>query len=154
MARRSDATTFFCRACLEDVPLKEISKKDIRYCDFCQPIIENEYQMVADRKERPLSHFYKPILPPDGVPPNKPQGQIMLPTEVAENHRYRNSRLSRKRGPKMKPLPEEKIRELSSKGLGVKAIAHQLKAKGIEVSAQTISRLIRGERQEAVLLIP
>lgn len=30
---------FFCEACLRDLPLNERSKKDMRYCNFCQPII-------------------------------------------------------------------------------------------------------------------
>jgi len=33
---------FFCEACLRDLPLNERSEKDMRYCNFCQVIIEAE----------------------------------------------------------------------------------------------------------------
>ena len=45
-------------------------------------------------------------------------------------------------------LPEELIRQLSSEGMGSRAIASRLRAeRGIKVSYKTIQRVLSGERK-------
>ena len=150
--RRDLSYPRFCKACLSGKDETEMSPKDFRYCLFCQGVIQGEYQRVADAKGKPLSYFYKPEVPLNVVPPTGLGGKNMLPSETAEIPRYHNSTDSPRRGPKQKPLPEERIRGLSSAGLGVKAIAHELKVEGILISAQTISRLLRGKRRQLELV--
>ena len=53
--------TFFCLSHLEDISLDEQSQKDSRYCTFCQPVIEYEYQLMVDRQGKPLHRFYNPV---------------------------------------------------------------------------------------------
>ena len=43
---------FFCQGCLCGMPESERSEKDARYCTFCQPIIEQENTLIAERKGR------------------------------------------------------------------------------------------------------
>ena len=137
----------FCIACLVGKPPKEASP-DPRYCQSCYDFLLEEAALLTGTTR------------PKWIPRRQESGKniisgagdgyaIMLPSEDTEIHRYHNSTDSRRRGPKQKPLPEERIRGLSSAGLGVKAIANELKGEGVLISAETISRLLRGERQQS-----
>jgi hypothetical protein len=47
-------------------------------------------------------------------------------------------------GPKIPTIPDDLIKELSSQGLGAKAIASRLAEQGVVVSAMTIHRRLQG----------
>ena len=139
---------FFCEACLRDLPLSERSNRDVRYCNFCQPIIEEEYLMLAERKGRPLYNFYRPITLENLSPISEQGGQNM---STLENTKITvdiiRPRIG-KRGPKKMKLPDDEIKQLHKDGMGAKAIATHLKREhGIEVSYKTIQRLLSGERR-------
>jgi len=135
---------FFCEACLRDLPLNERSEKDMRYCGFCQPIIEEEYQALAGRKGRPLDNFYRPVTSaPLAVGGGRNMSTLEKPKIKVDILRPRVA----KRGPKKKELPEGKIEEMSKVGLGSRAIAGRLRAEfGIHISYKTIQRLLGGQR--------
>jgi len=135
---------FFCEACLKDLPLEERSPKDMRYCAFCQPIIENEYLMLASHKGRSLSQFYCPIT----LSPLPGQGDRNMSTleESKITVDIIPPRVG-KRGPKKMELPEGRIREMAGAGMGSRAIAGRLKAESsITISYKTIQRLLEGQR--------
>ena len=52
--------------------------------------------------------------------------------------------LPSKGGRPRKEIPLERIKELSKEGMGVKAIARQLRGEGYDISAMTISRALKG----------
>jgi hypothetical protein len=55
---------------------------------------------------------------------------------------------SKKRGPKLRDLPESLIRRWAEEGLGSKAIASRLDSElGIKVSYKTVQRLLSGKRE-------
>ena len=52
----------------------------------------------------------------------------------------------KRRGPKHKELPAEKIARWAGEGMGSKTIAAKLKVEGVTISYKTIQRLLAGQR--------
>lgn len=152
----------FCEACLSGKTEVEMSERDTRYCKECQVSIESDYKL-SGRKYIPLVVNIESNLAPSS---NATINKISLEnTEGRELHieqgKTKMSTLNspsptvdifRPRGrPKTyqkRPLPDDKIKQLHSEGIGVKAITTQLKKEqGVDVSYKTIQRVLSGERK-------
>lgn len=149
----------FCQACLVGKKPSEMSQRDIRYCLECQPIIEYEYNLLADRSQWKQ---YKPVAPKAHLGATKPldvemdtHKEILIMSTSNENLakgdiiQAAERQEIKKRGPKHKVLPVDLIKQLHAEGdgLGAKAIASKLKAEqGIEVSYKTIQRVLSSQR--------
>jgi hypothetical protein len=140
---------FFCWACLRDLPLNKRSEKDMRYCNFCQPIIEKEYLMLSERKGRPLDNFYCPVtLSSIAIQSGRNMSTLKNPKIEVDIIQPSVAKVSRgKRGPKPRVLPNELIKQWAGEGMGSKAIATRLNAeRDVKVSYKTIQRMLSGER--------
>ncbi|MFC2047440.1 hypothetical protein ACFLTK_04125, partial [Chloroflexota bacterium] len=131
---------YFCQACLVGKAKGEMSKRDIRYCQKYQSIIEYEYSLLSDKGH---SKRYKPVKPETN------SGAAEVPSvdiDIGE-HKTKMSTLNEKTATvdKFKPrgrpntykkreLPEGLIKQLHHKGMGAKQIATKLrKEQGIDV---------------------
>lgn len=138
-----------------------MSRKDIRYCLDCQPIIEEDYRLRASGK----GTRYKPIpatkskikgvLSGDIQMPIRKQKEVLLPTKNATDQIYQNLTENRPipnvGGRPRKDVPTMVIKKLSGKGMGIKQIAKELKARGYKISAMTVSRVLSGERKCVIM---
>lgn len=153
----TNAGGFWCEACLTGKPLDDVSP-DPRYCIGCYEFLRKEAEMLPDTR-RP------------GWIPKVPkasnqilgQGKVMIvPQVVSTIMATVNDQKStvaiippvppkvtrqKKRGPKPRKLPEWVIAKLARRGLGAKAIAAELKKRGVSIGWRTISRILSGERQ-------
>lgn len=135
----------FCQACLIGKAEAEMSKRDTRYCLECQPIIEYEYSLLADKSHakryKPEANF-KAIEPPS-VQMGKGEENAIKSTSNEKTARVDIIQATTpQRGRKKRELPEEIIKQLQGEGLGSKAIATKLKEQGVIVSYKTIQRLL------------
>ncbi len=141
----------FCLACLTGKKRTQMSHKDIRYCLECQPVVEYEYSLLADK-----SHVrrYKPVKPEAilkaiespsvdmGTGEEKTKmSTLNCPSSTVDKFRPRG----RPKTYKKRELPEELIKQLSQE-MGSKAIVTELRNRGINVSYKTIQRLLTGQR--------
>jgi hypothetical protein len=135
-------------------PTAELSPRDIRYCTFCQQIIEYEYSLQSDR-----SHLkkYKPVAEMNSEAIESPSIEMYTGNEKTKKSTSSENTVTvdifRPRGrPKAyrkRELPEQLIKQLHDEGLGAKAIATQLRTDGgIIVSYKTIQRILCGERKQ------
>ena len=102
-----DDGKFRCQACLECKHLSELSLKDARYCDFCQPIIEYEYSLLSTGshskryKPMPLKSNSTPIeAPPIYKPTDEVKTKMSTSRESPVNellHTFREFRVLRYR---------------------------------------------------------
>ncbi|MFC2122092.1 hypothetical protein ACFLRP_00195 [Bacteroidota bacterium] len=135
----------YCHACLDGKPVIEQSP-DPRYCQGCYEFLLDEAKLVTRWKI------------PDWVPKTsseqlaKPVQRVLERDKSGENGDIPTLKLSTLSGRPMsykkRALPEDLIERLNKHGLGSKAIATKLKARGIVVSYKTIQRLLNGQRQE------
>ena len=149
-----DDGKFRCQACLECKHLSELSLKDARYCDFCQPIIEYEYSLLSTGSH---SKRYKPMplkskststeVPPIYKPTGEEKMKMSTPDEkpvTVDNFKPRG----RPKHYKKRELPIDLIKQLYTQDIGSKAIATRLKVgHGTKVSYKTIQRILSGERK-------
>ena len=97
---------------------------------------------AEDYIETPESH-YKGGSAPTGLPAHETKMSISNePSVTMDNFRPRG----RPKAYEKRELPEELIRQLSSEGMGSRAIASTLKKRAIIVSYKTIQRILAGER--------
>ena len=142
----------FCQACLIGKAEAEMNKRDTRYCLECQPVIEYEYSLLADKSH---SKRYEPVKPEanfkaiesPSVEKGTGEGKTKMSTSNENNATVDNFRpTGRLKTYKKRELPEELIMQLHSDGMGSKAIATRLKDRGIDVSYKTIQRVLAGQR--------
>ncbi|MFC2047313.1 hypothetical protein ACFLTK_03465 [Chloroflexota bacterium] len=144
---------FFCQACLVGKAKEEMSKRDPRYCQKCQSIIEYEYSLLSDKGH---SKRYKPVKPETkseaievpSVDIDTGEGKMKMSTL---NEKTVTVDKFKPRGRpstyKKRELPEGLIKRLHRKGIGSKTIATVLKKEhGVDVSYKTIQRVLSGNR--------
>jgi hypothetical protein len=150
--KRDNTYPCFCLGCLVGKKQSEMSQKDARYCLECQPIIQYEYSLLADKGSWKR---YKPTNPTGNLGAYEPLdlGMGMHKENVIKSTSNENpvrvdkiQATTPKRGRKKRELPEELIKQLQGKDMGSKAIATKLKERGIDVSYKTIQRVLAGER--------
>ena len=118
----------YCQACFVDKKKSEMAND--KYCHECQAVIDYEYSLRASQ------------------PFSAPQSTKYVKTLIEKPVTKMSTLKSRPRTYRKRALPEELIKRLNAQGLGSKAIASQLKDKGIIVSYKTIQRLLNGKRQK------
>lgn len=146
-----DSGGFFCRSCLVGKPQAEASP-DGRYCLNCYAFLLEEASLLTGTT-RPR------WLPREQNMGEKPisvsrDGNIFMAHSKATGNGVRhNSPVGQKRGPKLKALPEQRIKGLyqQGEGLGAERISKALKGEGVNISARTVLRVIRGERRQIEL---
>lgn len=150
-----NAGGFFCHACLVGKQAAEQSL-DPRYCRGCYDFLVREAEMLPENKRPVWIPKHQKIAP-------KKQYQIPRHGEgimsTLERQKFEvdiiqptvASRVSGKRGPKHRQLPEDLIRQLNDEGMGARAIASELKAHGIEISYKTVQRIVTGQRTVSFL---
>lgn len=153
---------FFCQACLVGKPLDDISP-DPRYCLGCYEVLSAEAIMVQGikrkwvpkapsakigrKKEVKVEKGVGAVLPimstikhEEKKPPKpKPKEKVDIIPRPA-------GKVTHKRGPKHKALPEELITRWASEGMRNKAIAAELRKRDIVISPKTIQRIKKGQR--------
>lgn len=143
--------TFFCKACLEDHPITEQSP-DPRYCKWAYDFLLKEAQgyQGQNRSWIPIRKKAENRLFEKRPYQNTTEEICPLQNDLkSEVDTINPSVTGKKRGPKLKQLPETLILELADKGLGSKAIASELKEQGVEVSYKTIQRFLKRNQSEA-----
>ena len=98
-----DGKSFFCRACLAELPLKDRSKEDWRYCVPCAHFLRTEYQGIADGRGVRLEALYKPITGDNHSGENL-RHLATLPDDRVQNLRHPQRRPGG-RGPEKMALP-------------------------------------------------
>jgi len=150
-----NAGGFFCKACLGAKLVAEASP-DVRYCQGCYYFLIQEAAMDTRRRGddwKPKKAHKKAVHIAGDM------RRIMSPLEsekieVDIIHPPGATRVSGKRGPKHRSLPEDLIMQWAGEGMGSKAIAARLKAEyGVKVSYKTIQRVLSGERKNLALPI-
>ncbi len=129
----------------------ERSEKDIRYCNFCQPIIEQEYAITAQHQCRKTK--YKPVKKDEVYETIGAEEKTIMSTLKPKSSTVdiinppTPIRPIGKRGPKHKELPEDLIKQMADDGMGSKAIATRLSVQSdVDVSYKTVQRVLSGER--------
>jgi len=149
-----NAGGFFCKACLVAKPVAV--SPDPRYCQTCYDFLLREAAMdtrrrgddwkpkKAHKKAAQVAGDMRGIMSP--LESKKIEVDIIHPPGA--------TRVSGKRGPKHRSLPEDLIMQWAGEGMGSKAIAARLKAEyGVKVSYKTIQRVLSGERKNLALPI-
>ena len=141
----------FCLGCLVGKKQSQMSQKDIRYCLECQPVIEYEYLLLADKShakryqpvkpEANLGAIESPNIDMDTGEEETKMSTLNCPSSTVDKFRPRG----RPKTYKKRELPEELIKQLSQE-MGSKAIVTELRNRGINVSYKTIQRLLTGQR--------
>lgn len=134
---------FFCEACLVGKKESQMSEKDTRFCVDCQPVVEYEYALAAEHRNRKSGYVGVALRELDVDKEEK----ILLPTDLENTHEYQKVArppLLPPRGRPRKDIPFNLIHKLFNQGLGVKQIAKELKE--YKLSAMTVSRVLSGER--------
>lgn len=143
----------FCLACLVGKKQSEMSQKDARYCLECQPVIEYEYSLLADK-----SHVrrYKPVKPEANFKaiesPSVDMGtgkdkEVLLHTNLEKPHEYQNptqTPVINLGGRPRKDIPIDLIHKLSKQGLSIRQIVRELQE--YSLSLMSISRVLSGQR--------
>jgi len=157
---RDNLLPCFCQACLVGKPVDDMSP-DPRYCQSCYDFLLKEAEIDSSRRQA----NWKPILPHKETEKEGKKAAQVYPdirtikstledekTTVDLIQRSVRKKLSARRGPKYRVLPESIIRQLNDDGMGAKAIATQLKHKhNTRISYKTIQRfLARGEGCQAI----
>ena len=136
---------FFCHACLADKPVIEASS-DPRYCQACCEILKNEASLLDPRKRPAWIHRISEL----NKTAQKANRVSWHSDGIMSTLNYEKSKvdiisspapfkISGKRGPKHRWLPEDLIRELAAAGMGSKAIVTKLKKEdGTIISYKTI----------------
>lgn len=147
-----EAGGFLCRGCLAGKAASEQSDRDVRYCTFCQPLIEADYALSADRQGKPLTTLYKPIRAPQETTTKVPEAPFALvgtqSTTPAPPVFLAPKKTTRRRGrPGLVSVPEDRIRRMGNQGLGAKRIAVALQREGFQMSIRTVARILAGQRE-------
>ena len=143
----------FCEACSVGKLEYQMSKRDHRYCEDCQPIVEEGYTQL-----RQYNYYLKQLHNPKIEALNsevvrnhtEKEKEVLLPTKNATSQIYQN--LTEDRPPPnvggrpKKDVPTKLIKGLSGKGMGIKRIVRELQEQGIFLSPMTIQRVLSGER--------
>lgn len=142
-------THFWCDGCLYSRPLKSRSV-DPRYCMDCFSLLLHEASIIEERNGKTAAWFPVAKSVTKVEIPNIPHAEIMQPV-ISQNSTVciinPLTPETTHRGPKHKNLPMKLIKKLSGEGMGVKAIAKQLKEQGVNVHFSTISRALTGQRR-------
>ena len=145
----------FCQACVVGKTEKQMSKKDIRYCVDCQPIVEEGYAQLGKRyipiPYKPSNQKLEALNSEDKQTYPQKEKEVLLPTKNATSQIYQNLTENRPipnvGGRPKKDVPTKLIKELSGKGMGIKRIIRELQGQGISLSPMTIQRVLSGQRR-------
>jgi len=151
---RDSQFPFFCEACLTGKKKTQMSKRDIRYCVECQPIVEGGYISLGQHRRYLQSlHNQKieALNSEDNQTYPQKEKEVLLPTKNATSQIDQNPTENRPipnvGGRPRKDIPAKLIRELSAKGMGIKRIVRELKGQGVFLSSMSIQRVLSGERR-------
>lgn len=165
-------THFYCQGHMTARPLAERSS-DERYCQACFDCLTNEARLMKEqgirrspdwipkagrRLDKPLISIgvNKAVERQENVIGDNLLPQVLLPMTPESNKTSATPTLRQpekikvkspekdKGGRPEKDIPLARIAELRAEGMGVKGIAGQLKLEGIDVTAMTVSRKLRG----------
>jgi hypothetical protein len=149
---RDKKFSYFCQGCLVGKTEEYISKKDVRYCITCQPLVEKGYDQLRQKytpipyngqNHREDTHINADIQIPIGEQKTK-MSTLNSTSPTVDNFRW----MGRPKVYKKRLLPEDKINQLNKEGIGAKAIATYLKTEAdIFVSYKTVQRVLSGERR-------
>lgn len=158
-------TPSYCHACFRDI-LPVGKSPDPRYCRGCYDFLckeaENNPPMRkvgwiprGKHKRQALKSKIRPRKNGDG----RKGGSVILSTvEIKRPKRQRKTKTvptAEARGRKQLPLPQDRIKQLATAGMGSKKIANRIKTEfGIAVSYRTIARAVNGERRKRQLELP
>ena len=125
----SKVETFFCHACLRDLPLSQQSD-DTRYCKDCYKFLLKEAEMDITRG----SGGWKPVRSRSLAPQDTIVSRLSCnKINAGVNHGVGRPRVE---------VPVEKVLGMQAQGMGLRDIAKEL-----GVSHMTISRLLKRARQ-------
>ncbi len=143
----------FCLGCLGGKKQSQMSQKDARYCLECQPIIEYEYSLLADKGSWKR---YKPTNPTRNLGAFEPldlgedthkDKEVLLHTNLEKPHEYQNPSQTptiNLGGRPRKDIPIDLIHKLSKQGLSIRQIVRELQE--YSLSPMSISRVLSGQR--------
>ena len=135
---------FLCQACVVAKPLDDLSPDD-RYCQGCYDFLMAEAAHLHESKRPKWVPRISKRAAEKSIPVSLVGSGNMSTVKDEETKvdiiapKTRNAR----RGPKVRILPELKIRQLAAAGMGAKAIAREI---GGIVSYRTILRVLSGQR--------
>ena len=140
-----DGKQFLCRACLNELPVKQRAE-DKRYCKLCHSLINEEIKP----EEPPLSVPIQKLTtaPEHRVEPFANLQPYQSPTSPT-NLQKTKAKKPCKRINRKKALPEELIKMLRDQGMKLGDIALELERQcGLEVSLWTVHRVLNGTRKQ------
>lgn len=146
-------THFWCEACLMAKPVDDMSR-DQRYCQGCYDFLVYEAALLVEKGSTRRPYWWPQGMEQGTEKEKKVSQDTSFNLSTLKAGKTKVDKLvpmtpivtREKPGPRLMELPDDKIQEWASQGMGSKAIATKLeKEYRVVVSYKTIQRRLQGE---------